>query len=91
MQQEGRFSPSHLRALRTAAGLSRTALAFKVDRSHAAVEYWETGRSQPRAEFVPRIATVLGCRVDELYELVTAGPLEEPGAGDSNDAPAGEA
>jgi transcriptional regulator with XRE-family HTH domain len=59
--------------------LSRTALAYKVDRSHAAVEYWETGRSRPRPEFVWRIAAVLGCATEELYEPDAA--TTEGGAG----------
>lgn len=63
-----KFSSKRLRALRVRAGLSRTALGFKVDRSADAVGFWERGDSQPRPEFVPRIAEALGCAVEDLFE-----------------------
>lgn len=47
-------------------GLSQERLAnlLKVDRS--TVAKWETGKSMPRAELLPKIAKILGCTVDDL-------------------------
>lgn len=51
---------------RVNAGLSQERLAnlLKVDRS--IVAKWETGKSMPRAELLPKIAKILGCTVDDL-------------------------
>lgn len=51
---------------RVNAGLSQERLAnlLKVDRS--TVAKWETGKSMPRAELLPKIAKILGCTVDDL-------------------------
>lgn len=51
---------------RVNAGLSQERLAnlLKVDRS--TVAKWETGKSMPRAELLPKIAKILCCTVDDL-------------------------
>ena len=51
---------------RVNAGLSQERLAnlLKVERS--TVAKWETGKSMPRAELLPKIAKILGCTVDDL-------------------------
>ena len=72
-----RFSPEHLRRLRTRAGLTRTALAYRLDRSADTVGFWERGDSRPRPDFVPRIAAVLGCEVGDLFERIDSGSVGE--------------
>ena len=40
------------------------AKAFGTDQSTVCL--WETGKTKPRADLLPRIAEVYGCTVDEL-------------------------
>ena len=61
------FSPSHLRALREQAGLTRTALAFHCDKSEQTVWLWERGDVTQPANVVERIAQVLDCKVEDLF------------------------
>lgn len=53
---------------RKKAGLTQAdvAEALKVDRS--TVAYWENGVAMPRAELLPRIAALLSCTIDQLFE-----------------------
>ena len=34
--------------------------------TQGAISQWETGKSFPRAELLPKLADILGCTVDEL-------------------------
>ena len=43
------------------------ALALGVERS--TVAKWETGIASPRAELFPKLAKVLGCTIDELFDI----------------------
>ena len=36
--------------------------------SQSTVAMWETGKSMPRAEMLPKLAECLGCTVDELLK-----------------------
>jgi transcriptional regulator with XRE-family HTH domain len=63
-----------LKRLRTAAGLTQQALAFKAGLSMSAVIHIEKGRiPDPRISTLRRLAGALGVTVDEL-----AGPEDEP-------------
>ena len=55
------------RALRDAENLTQDGLAeqLKVDRS--TVAKWETGDALPRAAMLPRLASILGCSMDDLF------------------------
>ena len=57
-----------LRALRTAAGLTQSELAKKVEVSQPAIVSWETGLRLPAAEKLPDLAAALGCSIDALYQ-----------------------
>lgn len=48
------------------AGLSQESVAAHVGVGRSAVAMWETGKTSPRAEALPKLATLLGCTVDEL-------------------------
>jgi len=65
------------------ANLSRTALAYHVDRAEQTVWMWESGRSVPRTDLLLKIAQALGCSVDELFAAPTQHapvPKERTGA-----------
>jgi transcriptional regulator with XRE-family HTH domain len=64
-----RFSPSRLRQLRLAAGMTRTEIAYAASRAEQSVWLWEAGRTTPPTDVLERIAQALGCRIDDLFEV----------------------
>ena len=55
-----------IKTARITAGLSQETLAIKLQIDRSTVAKWETGKSLPRAEILPKIASILNCTVDEL-------------------------
>lgn len=43
-------------------------LARKIGVDRSTIAKWETGKSMPRAEMLPKLAECLGCTVDELLK-----------------------
>jgi transcriptional regulator with XRE-family HTH domain len=65
------------RRRRIAAGLDQRDLAGMTNLSHQTIGNIETGRRQPSPAAAGRIATALGCRIEDLMHL---GQSAEPGA-----------
>jgi len=63
-----RFSPTKLKALREARGLSRQQLAFAIRMNVDHVGAYERGRNVPRIESLVRLCEGLGCQPEDLYE-----------------------
>ena len=61
-----------IRQKRQARGLSQEQLAQQLEVSRQAVAKWESGKSRPRAELLPKLAKLFGCSIEEL--LVPDGP-----------------
>lgn len=58
-----------LKRLRKKAGLTQVELAMALgSKSTGLVSMWETGQRSPRSKYLPKIAEVLGCSIDELYK-----------------------
>jgi transcriptional regulator with XRE-family HTH domain len=57
---------AHLLALRKAAGLTQTELADAVGVPQTNIVFWEWSDKPPRSDLLPKIAKILGVRVDEL-------------------------
>jgi transcriptional regulator with XRE-family HTH domain len=57
---------ARLVALRKAAGLSQAELAARIDVSAKTIAYWELSESPPRSDVLPRLASALGVRIEEL-------------------------
>lgn len=57
---------------REKSGLSQQAVASKVGVDQSTVCLWETGKTQPRAKLLPKIAELFGCTVDKLLEPDTS-------------------
>ena len=55
-----------IKKFRNKAVLSQESVAAHVGVGRSAVAIWETGKTSPRAEALPKLATLLGCTVDEL-------------------------
>jgi transcriptional regulator with XRE-family HTH domain len=64
---DARFDPNTLRAKRKARGLSLAALGRILGVSHQAVSRWEQGHTVPSTDLLPRLATALHCRIDDLF------------------------
>lgn len=47
-------------------GMSQQELATALSVDQSTVCLWETGKTQPRAKLLPKIAEILNCTVDEL-------------------------
>jgi transcriptional regulator with XRE-family HTH domain len=62
------FSGQRLREERTAAGISTEQLALAINRSAYSVQEYERGRVRPPVNVLSRIASVLGCTVDDLLD-----------------------
>ena len=56
-----------IKCKRESAGWTQARLARKLGISRATVAMWETGKSRPRYDMLPKIARLLGCTIDELY------------------------
>lgn len=55
-----------LKKLREKAGLSQENVAAHVGVGRSAVAMWETGKTTPRTETLPKLAALFGCTVDEM-------------------------
>ena len=62
------FSPSRLRTLREAKGLTQRDLAALSDVSQPAVAMYESGDRCPTLEIAARLARALGVRIEELLK-----------------------
>ena len=56
--------------MRKEQGLTQRELAEKLNVSDKVVSKWETGKSLPDVETMPKISKVLGISISELYECV---------------------
>ena len=62
----------HIKALRTAKGLTIEQLAERALISEAAIDKYEAGKTIPRLDFAALLARGLGCTIDELITLEDA-------------------
>lgn len=63
----------NIRALRNARGLTLTELARRCDVSISSAHQWEVGITFPSADKLPIIAAILGCTIDDLYDMAAYG------------------
>ena len=61
-----------MRAMREKKDMSQQAVAFEIGVERSTVAKWESGKSRPRAELLPKLAKLFGCSIEEL--LVPDGP-----------------
>jgi predicted transcriptional regulator len=57
-----------LKELREEAGLSRTTIAYAARRSEQSVSLWERGMVTPPFEVLARVASIIGCQVDDFLD-----------------------
>lgn len=58
----------NIRKYRKNIGLSQIELSKLLNIDQTAISMWETGKSMPKADKLPLLASVLGCTVDELFD-----------------------
>lgn len=62
-----------IKALREGKNLTQEELCKKIGVSQSAIAKWENGDSLPRADKLPELAKILGCRIDDLFEKEVKG------------------
>ena len=59
---------SKIKKFRNDLGLTQQEVADILGVSQKAVAKWEGGKGLPRAEMLPKLAKVLGCTIDDLFD-----------------------
>lgn len=59
---------ARLAALRRAAGLTQTELAQLVGEPQQNIAFWEQSEKPPRSDVLPKLAKVLGVRIEQILE-----------------------
>lgn len=60
-----------IKAARVNANLTQGAFAKRVGVGVKTVQNWEAGASSPRADKMPEICAVLGCKIEDIIFLPT--------------------
>ena len=66
-----------IKLLRMAGNMKQTELAEKLGVTQGTVSYWESDGAFPPSRFLPKLASIFGCTIDELFE---GESLHEDGA-----------
>ncbi len=61
----------HLASLRKEAGLSQYELAKLLNEPQSNISFWELSDKPPRSDVLPRLAKILGVRVDTILNVDT--------------------
>ncbi len=56
----------NIKFYRERAGLKQEAVAKKLNVDQSAVSHWERGNNGPSAKYLPKLAKMFGCTVEEL-------------------------
>lgn len=57
-----------LKKLRASKNITQDEIAYQLGICRSTVAMWETGKSTPRTEMLPKLAECLGCTVDDLLK-----------------------
>lgn len=57
---------NRIKALREQRNLSQAEVARRLDISQQAISKWESGEADPRSDKLLSLASILGCRVEDL-------------------------
>lgn len=66
-------TPLRIAELRHSKNMTQAQLAENLNIERPRLAMWETGKSSPRAVFIPAIARALGCGIGELFEQECEG------------------
>ena len=59
----------NIKTLREKKGLRQADIAEELQIDRSAVAKWETGEAMPKSDKLPKLAKVLGCTIEDLYNL----------------------
>lgn len=81
------FSPTRLREIRDAAGMTREHVAPRASRSVRTLANWENGETQPEAGDLARLAAIYRCEIRDFYvhDVERRRVLDAPGEVAGND------
>lgn len=57
-----------IKELREPLELTQEDIAEKLKVKRTTVSMWETGEAFPRADKLPQLAEILGCKIDDLFD-----------------------
>jgi transcriptional regulator with XRE-family HTH domain len=57
-----------IKRLRKKVLLTQESLAERINVDRSTVAKWETGASFPRTDMLPKLAEILGCTIDALFD-----------------------
>lgn len=57
-----------IKELRESLKLTQEDVAKKLKVKRTTVSMWETGEAFPRADKLPQLAEILGCKIDDLFD-----------------------
>lgn len=66
-----------IRLIREKSGMTQLELANRIGIDRSTIAKWESGVSLPRANLLPKLASILGCTVDELLRTDNPAPVAE--------------
>ena len=68
--EKGEVKLLGIKKMRERSGITQKELATQLGVDQSTVCLWETGKTQPRAKLLTKIAEIFGCTVDELLSHV---------------------
>ena len=57
----------NIKQIRINCGITQLSLAEGLSVDRSTIAKWETGEAKPTADKIPKIAEILGCTIDELF------------------------
>lgn len=66
--EKGVVNITGIEKARKRAGMKQTELAEQMGTVQSTISMWENGTSLPTADKLPKLARVLGCTIDELFD-----------------------
>ena len=58
----------NIKKMRENKQLTQRDLSVLLGLKQSTIAMWETGRSMPASALLPRLAEILGCKIDDLFE-----------------------
>ena len=65
-------SVANFESLRKTKGFTQTQLAKMLGVDQSAISLWEAGKTFPRIELAMKVAKILDCTLEELFEAIRA-------------------
>ena len=57
-----------IKSMRERAGFTQAEVAESLGIAQSTIAMWENGTNQPRADKLPQLAKLYGCKIDDLFD-----------------------